>query len=70
MKRRDYWVEVCSACRRASCWHGEFYCEKAKTAGTILVKASALRRERNERPSFFTKSKVREVCGVVHEVFP
>ena len=30
-------VRVCSSCYRASCWHGKFYCEGYKTAGTVDV---------------------------------
>lgn len=28
-------VTVCSACFRASCWHGEFYCSEYRIAGTV-----------------------------------
>jgi hypothetical protein len=28
-------ITVCSACLQASCWHGHFYCEEYKTAGTV-----------------------------------
>ena len=28
-------VTVCDACDRASCWQGKFYCERARTAGTV-----------------------------------
>ena len=34
MKDTDL-VTVCSACLRASCWWGEFYCDEYKTAGTV-----------------------------------
>jgi hypothetical protein len=27
-------ITVCDACLCASCWHGEFMCEEAQTAGT------------------------------------
>ena len=30
-----YTVTVCSACRRASCWQGKFFCDEYQTAGTI-----------------------------------
>lgn len=29
----DRLVLVCANCLRASCWHGNFYCEKAKSTG-------------------------------------
>lgn len=31
----DRTVTVCAACLCASCWQGAFYCDQAKTAGTI-----------------------------------
>ena len=37
-----YTVTVCEACRRASCWQGEFYCEEYRTAGTVQETRSAL----------------------------
>lgn len=61
----DYWVTVCSACRTASCWHGEFMCQASANASTVDVRASALRVEDREHPSYFSADRVREVCGVV-----
>lgn len=26
-----------ASCRRASCWQGEFYCDAAKTSGTVEI---------------------------------
>lgn len=48
--KRDYYVTVCAAC--ASCWQGE-------------ALASELRRERREHPSYFSVTRLREVCCVV-----
>ncbi len=61
----DYYVIVCSACRCASCWHGESLCQASRTAGTVEVRASELRREDREHPSYFSEAKLREVCGSV-----
>lgn len=36
-------VTVCDNCFRASCWHGEFYCDEAKTAGTVEKTVAELR---------------------------
>ncbi len=41
-ERATYTVTVCSACRRASCWQGKWYCEDYKTAGTAQETRSAL----------------------------
>ncbi len=61
----DYWVTVCSACRTASCWHGEFMCDRFRDAGTIDVLASAIRGEDRENRSNYSIRKIREVCGSV-----
>lgn len=54
-------VTVCEACRRASCWHGHFYCAEALSAGTVSVPASVLRDEAREDPSYF---RPREAAAV------
>lgn len=65
---QDYLVTVCSACRCASCWHGEFMCQQAKNAGTVDVLASVLRAENREHPDNFSIAKLQEVCGSVRYV--
>ena len=61
----DYMVTVCSTCRCASCWHGEFMCGGACDAGTIVVLASVLRWEGREHPSNYSVARLLEVCGPV-----
>lgn len=68
MPTRDYYVTVCSACRCASCWHGEFMCQASRNASTTEVPASELRRERREHPGCFSVARLREVCGNVRYV--
>lgn len=51
-------VTVCDACKHASCWLGEFMCEKSRSAGTVdlPVATLALMRERgetHESPSYW-----------------
>lgn len=36
-------ITVYAICLRASCWHGEFYCENFKTAGTKELSPQRLR---------------------------
>lgn len=38
----DRLVAVCDSCLRASCWQGEFSCERYRTAGMKLVARSEL----------------------------
>lgn len=63
----DYWVDVCSACRTASCWHCEFVCWNYRGAGIVAVRASELIAENNEHPSNFSREKLMAVCGSVRE---
>lgn len=65
MPKTDYLVTVCSACRCASCWHGEFMCDASRTAGTVNVRASVLRAEAREHPDNFSTAKLQWVCGAV-----
>lgn len=65
--KRDYWVTVCAECLQASCWQGEFYCQRAKSADTMRVRASYLRKARREHPSYYTRARLIEVCGAVED---
>ena len=56
-------VTVCAACLRASCWHGEFMCDEARSAGTVEIFAPTLRKLSLEHPSNYSPKKIREVCG-------
>jgi len=64
---RDYYVTVCNSCLTASCWHGEFYCQRAKTAGTVEKLASELRALDAEHPDNYSRAKLLEVAGHVRE---
>lgn len=39
----DYKVTVCAECLRACCWQGEFMCEAARNAGTVVKTVGELR---------------------------
>ena len=65
---KDYWVTVCSVCRRACCWHGMFMCDEAVGAGTVDVRASQLRKENNgEHPSYYSRESLIKHCGNVRD---
>lgn len=66
--KTDYWITVCSACRCASCWHGEFVCDRARGAATTQTLASVLSCEDREHPSNFSEDRLRAVCGTVRYV--
>lgn len=63
MPTPDYPVTVCDACLQASCWHGEFMCERSRGAGTTVLMASQLRALDLEHPSNFSPSKIARVHG-------
>mgnify|MGYP006935498535 CR=1 FL=1 len=65
---KDYYVTVCAACRCASCWHGEFFCGRARSTGTVDVLASVLAVENNEHRNHFSRRNVIRVCGAIREV--
>lgn len=50
-------VTVCEACRRASCWQGEFCCDDYKTAGTTQETRGALALLNLESRHYWTRKK-------------
>lgn len=64
----DYLVTVCSKCRTASCWHGEFMCEQSRDAGTVDVLASVLRSEEREHPDNYSIAKLTAVSGAMRHI--
>ena len=46
-------VTVCSHCHRASCWQGIFFCDEYRTASTVELPVSELRRKKLESPDYW-----------------
>jgi hypothetical protein len=46
-------VTVCDKCLQASCWHGEFMCNDARTAGTVEMTVAELAALNREHPSYW-----------------
>jgi hypothetical protein len=48
-------ITVCSACLRAACWHGIFYCDEAwePTTGTVEKPRAELIRLKLEHPDYW-----------------
>ena len=46
-------IWVCKACLRASCWHGEFYCEEYRVADVIQKSIKELKSLDLEHPSYW-----------------
>ena len=44
---------VCSACKCASCWMGQFYCDDYVSAGLVRATEAQLRELNVEDPSYF-----------------
>lgn len=51
-------VTVCSACLKASCWQGEFYCEQYKTAGTVEKTRSELEALNVEHSDYWSRDRI------------
>ncbi len=49
-------VTVCDKCKRASCWQGVFYCDEARSAGTVDLPVSELRLMGLESPVYWKVS--------------
>jgi hypothetical protein len=47
-------ITVCSECLQASCWQGEFYCDSAKTAGTVEKTRAELEALALEHPDYWS----------------
>ena len=61
--RVDYVVTVCAACLTASCWHGEFMCQRAANASVTTRLASELRALGREHSDHFSRESIREISG-------
>lgn len=62
-KNLERLITVCSECFRASCWHGDFFCEGYRNAGTVKKSESALRALAVEHPSYYAKARIEKICG-------
>lgn len=49
----DWTITVCSACNCATCWQGEFYCQRYKTAGTKEITIREARALNRESPTYW-----------------
>jgi len=58
-------VFVCAACLCASCWHGEYICQRSKTAGVVGRGISFLRELGMEHEEHWSDAKLLEVFGEV-----
>lgn len=63
MADKNRQVYVCSECLTASCWHGEFMCQKARTAGIVKRTVAELDAMGLEHPSNYSVAKVKAVHG-------
>lgn len=56
-------IMVCSACKTASCWHGEFMCDDAKHADTELKTVAELHKFNLEREDRWSDQTMQEIYG-------
>lgn len=62
-RKRERLITVCDSCLRASCWHGDFYCDEHKEAGTKDLTESELAALGYEHPSNYSQERVEKICG-------
>lgn len=67
--RNDKRVMVCDHCLTASCWYGEFMCQRAVNAGTKILTAGELRKLNREHPDNWTAEKFISVYGTATPEF-
>ncbi len=67
---RQRLITVCSACLRASCWHGEFFCEGHYVAGTVKKTERQLAEINREHPHHYSRENVERICGVTEWTRP
>lgn len=46
----DKLITVCDACLCAACWHGEWLCERSRSAGTVKKTVADLEELHREHP--------------------
>jgi hypothetical protein len=56
-------IEVCSECKCASCWYGEFMCHEAARAGTKKYTVSDLRKLDLENEDNWSDDKMKSIYG-------
>ena len=56
-------ITVCEACSTASCWHGDWMCEKATHAGSKELPRRKLLELSLENPEYFSDATLKEVTG-------
>lgn len=56
-------IMVCDHCLRASCWHGDEYCQNYRHAGVVMRSESELRSLEREHPDNYSRERLREVYG-------
>lgn len=57
-------IEVCSACKRACCWYGEFMCENNKDASTEIKTVKELRElKAGEHEDYWSDEYMKKVYG-------
>ena len=62
-------VMVCDACLRASCWHGDFFCEDARNAGTTVKLVGTLRKLHLEHEDNWSDETMVRIYGDADRAF-
>jgi ribosomal protein L31 len=59
----DKLIMVCSECHTACCWYGEFMCDNAKHAKTVIKTVCELKEIKLEHPCYWGDQKLIEIYG-------
>lgn len=65
LEEKNRIVTVCNECHCASCWHGIFYCQRARNAGTQDLPVSSLNALAMENPWYYSFEECMKTCGSV-----
>lgn len=57
-------IQVCSSCKRACCWYGEFMCENSRNASTELKTVKELRElKAGENEHYWSDEYMKKIYG-------
>lgn len=64
MKKMIY---VCSECKRACCWYGEFMCDESRNASIVLADVNELEELNIESPDYWNDETLIKIYGEIPE---
>ena len=56
-------IQICSECKKSSCWHGEFLCPDSRNADLELKTADELNKLNVEDKHHYSVGNIRKIFG-------